>query len=337
MALESNTGKRVGLFGGNFDPFHYGHLNSMLDVAEHFGLDKVMAVPANVSPLRVQTQGSTAEQRVGMVRRGIEGSEDLIEVDTREIDRQGVSYTIDTIESYLGEENPHLFLIIGMDQFTKFDQWKSFDKILSLADLIVTSRPGMELPRDVEDWPAGVRPLVSDFDSQQALLKSGRTVYFYQLEDVDASGTEIRRKLRLGQDVRPLLPLGVQEYIAENKLYESVQRNIGDFEKFTQFCSGILNDKGGINVQVYDLRDRQAAAEFTLICSGTSTRHTSALAQHLTREVKKEYGVWPEGLEGANEGRWIVIDYGALMVHVFYDYVRQEYRLEELWTKRPGK
>jgi nicotinate-nucleotide adenylyltransferase len=95
-------------------------------------------------------------------------------------------------------------------------------------------------------------------------------------------------------------------------------------------------DKGGVNVKNYDLRDKSAPSEFTVICSGTSTRHATALAEHLTREVKKDYNVWPQNIEGQSEGRWIVIDYGALIMHTFYDYVRQEYRLEELWS-RPAK
>ena len=327
---------RVGVFGGTFDPFHYGHLNSIQEVAEHFGLDTVKAVPSFASPLRVQTQGSTPEQRAEMLRRGIQGSGDLIEIDTREIERGGVSYTIDTLNSYVGDDT-QLFLIVGMDQFLKFDQWKDFAKILEMADLIVTSRPGMDLPYSLDEWPMAVRGLVADFDSKQALLKSGRTVYFYQLEDVEASGTEIRKKIRFGQSVYTLIPPGVEEYIREQKLFESVSRNIGDFEKFTKFCEKVLIDKGGINVLTFDLRDQSAPSEFTLICSGSSTRHTTALAEHLIREIKKEYGVWPESLEGQSEGRWVVADYGSLIVHTFYDFVRQEYRLEELWTKRAKK
>jgi nicotinate-nucleotide adenylyltransferase len=327
---------RVGVFGGTFDPFHYGHLNSMQAVSEHFGLDKVKAVPSFASPLRVQTQGSTPEQRVEMLRRGIQGAGNLIEIDTREIERGGVSYTIDTLKSY-ADEATHLFLIVGMDQFLKFDQWKDFARILEMADLIVTSRPGMDLPYSLDEWPMAVRGLVADFDSKQALLKSGRTVYFYQLEDVEASGTEIRKKIRFGQSVHTLIPPGVEEYIREQKLFESVSRNIGDFEKFTKFCEKVLIDKGGINVLTFDLRDQSAPSEFTLICSGSSTRHTTALAEHLIREIKKEYGVWPESLEGQGEGRWVVADYGSLIVHTFYDFVRQEYRLEELWTKRAKK
>lgn len=332
------SANKVGFFGGNFEPFHYGHLNSMLSVAEMLELDEVRCIPAAKSPLRVQTQGSTPEQRMDMLKLGIRGHEDMIKIDTRELDRGGVSYTIDTLESYLKEHGENeIYLIIGMDQFLKFDQWKSFDKILSLVNLVVTSRPGMELPYSLEDWPLPLRNLVGDADSKEAMLKSGKTIHFVRLADVDASGTEIRRKIRFGQSVQALLPPSVDEYIRAHKLYETVQKSIGDFQKFAEYCSKVLTEKGGVNVQTYDLRDKSAPAEFTVICSGTSTRHATALAEHIMREVKKDFGVWPESIEGQVEGRWIVVDYGALIIHTFYDFVRNEYRLEELWSKPARK
>lgn len=326
---------KVGIFGGNFDPFHYGHLNSILTVADELGLDEMRVVPASISPLRVQTQSSTPEQRLEMLKRGVEGHENLIQIDTREIKRGGVSYTVDTVES-LKKENPEaeFTLIIGMDQFFKFDQWKNFDKILSLVDLAVTTRPGMELPYSLEEWPLGLRNLVGDADSKQAMLKTGKTIHFVRLEDVEASGTEIRRKIRISQDVQTLVAPPVIEYIRQNKLYETVGKSIGDFQKFAAYCESMLKEKGGVNVLTYDLRDRNAPSEFTVIASGTSTRHATALSEHLIKEVKKDYGVWPENIEGQSEGRWIVVDYGALIVHTFYDFVRQEYRLEDLWSKR---
>jgi len=323
---------KVGIFGGTFDPFHFGHLNSMLSIADFFELDQIKAVPSNTTPGRIQTQGSSPEHRIEMLRLGIKGNEHLIEIDTQEIERGGVSYSIDTIKSY-AKADDDLFLIIGMDQFSKFDKWKNFEEILGLVDLVVTSRPGTELPYSLEDWPAAVRGLVGDFDAKEAVLKNGQSIYFYQLEDVPVSSTEVRKKVRLGQDVQTLVPSGVEEYLRTNKLYESVQTHIGDFEKFTKFCEDVLNQNGGIQVKSYDLRHKEAPSEFTLIASGTSTRHTSALADHLTKEVKKQYGVWPEHIEGQGEGRWVVVDYGALIVHTFYDFVRQEYRLENLWTK----
>jgi nicotinate-nucleotide adenylyltransferase len=166
---------KIGIFGGNFDPFHYGHLNSVLTVADQLGLDQMRVIPASISPLRIQTQSSTPEQRLEMLKRGVEGHENLIQIDTREIKRGGVSYTVDTVES-IRKENPEaeLTLVIGMDQFFKFDQWKSFDKLLSLVDLAVTTRPGMELPYSLEEWPLGLRNLVGDADSKQAMLKTGK-------------------------------------------------------------------------------------------------------------------------------------------------------------------
>lgn len=324
---------KVGVFGGNFDPFHYGHLNSILTVAEKFALTEMRAVPAFISPLRVQTQGSSPTQRLEMLKLGLKGHEDLIRIDTQEMERGGVSYTIDTLDAYKENGDKDIHLIIGMDQFLKFDQWRQFDRILSDVDLVVTSRPGHELPFSMEDWPISVRAMVADHDRHQAMLKTGRNIHLVQLKDVDTSGSEIRRRIRLGQSIQTDVPPAVEEYIRTHKLYESVQNRIGDFKKFTDYCALNLTEKGGISVQSYDLRKSSAPSEFTLIASGTSTRHTTALAEHLIKEVKKDFGVWPESLEGQNEGRWVVVDYGALIIHVFYDYVRQEYKLEDLWTK----
>ncbi len=237
---------KIGIFGGAFDPIHYGHLNSMQTVAERLGLDKIKAIPSFSGPLRPQTQGASPEQRLEMCCLGVDELAPLVEVDRSELDRGGVSYTIDTLKA-LEKKSPeaHFSLIVGLDQFRQFDEWKNFDEILKRVDLAVTSRPGAEFPYSIERFPPGVRPLVEDFDGRQALLKTGHTIYFLQLQDVDASATEIRKKIRLGQSVHALLPSTVEEYIRENRLYESVAKNIGDFQKFTMFCAARLKEKGG--------------------------------------------------------------------------------------------
>lgn len=326
------TKNKIGIFGGSFDPIHFGHLNSMESVAERFGLDKIKAIPTFRGPLRPQTQGASAEQRLEMCRIGAAELGDLVEVDDVEIRREGVSYTIDTLKSLeKTEPDSQFYLIIGLDQFGKFGEWKDFEEILKRVDLVVTSRPGLEFPYSLEKFPSAVRALVDDFDGRQALLKSGHTIHFVHLQDVEASATEIRKKIRLGQDINHLVPLSISEYIRENHLYESVAKNIGDFQKFTEFCAQHLKEKGGISVRAFDLTNIDAPAEFTLIASGTSTRHATSIAESLVKEIKKEYGIWPQSIEGVSEGRWIVIDYGALIVHSFYDFVRSEYRLENLW------
>ena len=106
---------------------------------------------------------------------------------------------------------------------------------------------------------------------------------------------------------------------------------IGDFKKFSSFAGDVLFSKKGIQVRGFDLRKMSAPSEFAVICSGTSTRHTSSLAENLIDAVKEEYGVLPQSIEGLSEGRWVVLDYGSLIVHLFYDFVRQEYSIEKLW------
>ena len=108
---------------------------------------------------------------------------------------------------------------------------------------------------------------------------------------------------------------------------------MGDYEKFTHFCAEFLNSKKAINTRAFDLRDLVAPTEFSLIASGTSTRHAASLAENLIQAVKEEYGVYPQSLEGLGEGRWVLVDYGSLIVHVFYDFARQEYQLEQLWKQ----
>jgi len=133
------------VFGGNFDPFHFGHLNSILAVAEQFGLDKVKAVPAAKSPLRVQTQGSTPEQRLEMLKLGIKGHEDLIEVDYREINR-GASASPSTLRVDFKRRRSSFVFDHRHGSIYQIRPMESFDKILTEVDLIVTSRPEWNFP-----------------------------------------------------------------------------------------------------------------------------------------------------------------------------------------------
>ena len=125
----------------------------------------------------------------------------------------------------------------------------------------------------------------------------------------------------------------VLNYIKENNLYKTTNAKISDFKKFASFCAQILFDKKAIAVKGYDIEKISSTCDIALIASGTSTRHASSMAENLVRAVKDEFNLYPLGIEGVDEGRWVVVDYGALIVHVFYDFVRQEYRLEDLWKE----
>ncbi len=325
---------KVGIFGGSFNPPHMGHLNSLQTVMKKAGLGKIHVVPAAQNPLKKQIEGPTGEQRLEMTKIAVESWGSHFVVDDQEVKRGGLSYTIDTVKNLRNTiQAQDLFLIVGMDKFEELDQWKDMKDLLSETNLIVTSRPGYEFPKEMAELPAKIKKLAEEFDFNFIELKSGRSIQFIHLEDVELSSTELRKWLRNGKNVEKYIPLGVERFIKSHKLYQNLGKRIGDFEKFTHFCGEILFAKKGIQVRGFDLRQMSAPSEFSLVASGTSTRHTSSLAESVMEAVKDEYNVYPQSIEGAGEGRWVVLDYGSLIVHVFYDFVRQEYSLEKLWKE----
>lgn len=323
---------RIGIFGGSFNPPHLGHLNSLQTVLKKTGLNKIYVVPAAQNPLKKPIEGPTAEQRLKMTQLALNSYGSQFEVDDQEIRRGGKSYTIETIKKYRTQVKAEdLYLIIGMDKFHEFDLWKDYKEILTETNLIVTSRPGFDFPESMDDVPTKIKRLIDEFDFNFIELKTGRNIQFIRLQDTTISSTELRKKLRIGKNTSKELPLSVENYIKENKFYRNLGEQIGDFEKFTIFCGNILFSRKGIQIRAFDLKKLSAPSEFTLVASGTSTRHSSSLAENLIQAVKEEYGVLPQNIEGLSEGRWVVLDYGNLIIHLFYDFVRQEYSIEKIW------
>ncbi len=331
MKTKISANDRVGLFGGSFNPFHVGHINAIQSVQKALKLDYIVVLPASQNPLKEIVDGPSAAERLQMAQLGILDLE-FVEIDEQEIKRGGKSYSINSVESYSKLVLPeNLFLILGIDQFENFDKWKDFEKILKLSNLIVLSRPGFQLPFSLDDLPSGLVSQVQEMDRQFVHLKTDRTIEFLQIKNSSVSASEIRKKLRSGRNVDKLIPIKVEEFIRSSNLYAPLKEKIADYEKFTHFCADILFSRKAIALKGYNLKGMEAPTDFTLIASGTSTRHASSLAENLIIAVKEEFNVRPQAVEGLNEGRWIVLDYGVLIVHLFYDFVRQEYQLEELW------
>lgn len=324
--------QRIGIFGGTFNPVHLGHINSAHTVFRRLKLDRLFIVPAHENPLKMFVEGPSPEQRLEMAKVAFLIESEGFSVDDQEILRSGPSYTITTVLNYRKRYPAEaIYLILGADHLHTLERWKDFDRLVRECNLVFTSRPGSELPRDVESFPARIAAEIEMFEKGFAQLKSGRYIEFVQLEDQDVSASEVRKRIRTGQKVSNLIPGSVEDYIHTHGLYGPIGAKIGDFEKFTEFCRNKLDERKAVNVAKYDLRTRSAPSEFAVVASGTSTRHASSLAENLIRDTRNEYGVLPQGIEGLSEGRWVLLDYGSLIVHVFYDYVRNEYQLEELW------
>lgn len=186
--------RRIGVFGGTFDPIHLGHLAAANEVGSLLGLDRVLLVPANEQPLKPAPHAS-AEHRLAMTRLATQGN-DLLAVSTVDLDRGGATYTVDTLAD-LAREHPdaELTFIAGADAVASLDQWKDPERLRTLARFVGVTRPGHETPRG----------------------ESG--LHVVEVPGVAVSSTEVRRRIRAGAPIRYLVPDAVVEYVERNQLY----------------------------------------------------------------------------------------------------------------------
>lgn len=321
----------IAIYGGTFDPFHVGHVYCIQTIFEKTKTEKIYVVPNCQNPLKNEGDGPTPEQRLAMVEVGVSELDNVV-VDAQEVERGGKSFTIDTVMNYRKEYGAEqINLVIGLDQFYQLAQWKNYEKLLEECNFLVVSRPGNMLPMSVEDIPEQIRKHVDVLDRTFLAFKSGRTLEFLRVKGIDVAATEIRKLLRTARSVDKYLDIKVEEYIKEHNLYPLIGPKVGDYNEFTKFCADRLYNRKAVNLKAFNLSKMASPSDYAIIASGTSKRHAQALAEWLHKEVKNQYGLNPLSIEGADEGRWVLVDYGQLIVHIFYDYVRTEYNLESLW------
>lgn len=208
--------KPIGIFGGTFDPIHYGHLRTAFEMIQAVDLEEVRFMPCADPPHRGETYAGPRE-RFEMVRVAIDGQPGFV-ADDRELRRDGPSWTIDTLLS-LREEMPDssLALIVGMDAFLGLPKWHRWDEFLDVAHLLVAHRPGWRAP---DIGPLG--ELLNDRGTLRVedLHESphGR-IHIHAVTQLEISSTEIRELVEAGRDPRFLMPDPVREVIAESGCY----------------------------------------------------------------------------------------------------------------------
>ena len=326
--------KRIGIFGGSFNPFHKGHLNNVLHVADKIDLNKVFIVPAYQTPHKTFIEDPSPEQRLKIAQLGCLEYENILQVDPIEVERRNVSYTITTLKQ-LNKKDADLFLIIGLDLFYHFDNWKDYEEILQITNIIVTSRPNWFFPESLKQFPKGLQSYIKEFGFQKTQLKSGKTIEFVQIgKDIDVSSTYLRRRIQYNKSTFHYLDLKAEEYIKEHQIYQKASRdNEIDAKQLTLFCKDILDDKKAVNIKAFYISPISSITDYTLIASGTSRKHTQSLSEILIQNVKDRFCISPINTEGIEEGNWVLVDYGFLIVHIFYNYIRDKYQLESLWDK----
>ncbi len=205
---------RIGLFGGTFDPVHYGHLRPAIEIAEHFRLDALHLLPNHRPVHRGQPRAST-DDRIAMLELALAGI-DTLAIDTREAFRDRPSWSVDTLTEWR-EEHPEACLIffMGVDAFARFDTWGGWERILELANLGIMDRPGASLSSFAEQLIATQRSACGERIEDH----STGVIQRFEVTQLSISATEIRRCVSEDQDIRFLLPDQVTEYIVKHGLY----------------------------------------------------------------------------------------------------------------------
>lgn len=214
--------RRIGLFGGTFDPVHIGHLRSALETAELLGLDELRLLPAARPPHREAPQVS-AQQRLAMVELAAAGVAPL-RVDARELARDKPSYTIDTLESLRAElgTDVQLVLLVGWDAFCGLPTWHRWEELLQHCHLAVLQRPDADT-----EAPEALRDLLAarSVADPNALSGAAGQVTFIWQTPLAVSATQIRALLAQGRSPRFLVPDAVLNYIEAHGLYRVPQTN----------------------------------------------------------------------------------------------------------------
>jgi len=188
---------KVGIFGGTFDPIHMGHLITAQSVKELRNLEKIIFIPAFISPHKSDAKTSSPEDRLNMIKLAIEAIP-FFEYSDMEVKKGGISYSIDTLRE-LKKKYDNLELIIGYDNIFTFHTWKKPDEILKLAKIIVLKRRSSH-PPEFED-------------------KYYHQAIFVETRGIEISATDIRERVKNGLPINFLVPPDVMEYIYKQKLY----------------------------------------------------------------------------------------------------------------------
>ncbi|MBR4881353.1 MAG: nicotinate (nicotinamide) nucleotide adenylyltransferase [Clostridia bacterium] len=193
---------KLGIYGGTYAPVHKGHIGAALEFKRQFGLDKLLIVPANLPPHKDIPKGDSPLHRLNMLKLAFEGCEG-IEVSTYELDREGKSYSVETLRHFSSPDT-ELYFLCGTDMLLCMHQWYKAEEIAKLATLVYTRREN-----DSE--------LDGCISSQIEMLK---TEYGFRIEELKMKPLELSSTLiRNSADKTPYLPESIARYIEENNLY----------------------------------------------------------------------------------------------------------------------
>lgn len=212
---------RVGLFGGTFNPVHWGHLKTADEIRRIFDLTRVIFIPTNISPHKESEDVVPAQHRLKMLDLAVEDNPYFFTSDV-ELKRHERSYSIETLTYFTQtlEKDLDLFFILGMDAFLEINTWKNYQGLFSLCNFIVMTRPGYEVKGIHNVIPS---QLMNDFtympDEKRFVHRSRLSIYFTEVTPIDISSCSIRALMKNNLSINTMLPEKVKYYIEEHKFY----------------------------------------------------------------------------------------------------------------------
>ena len=359
---------RIGILGGTFDPIHIGHLRVAEEVRESQKLSEIWFIPASSPPHKHLVEASFSH-RYEMVKRAIKDCEYFSVLDI-ESKRKGPSFTIDTLKALNKEfgDQKEFYFILGSDAFLGFNTWKSYKEIPCYANLIVMVRDKNDIPLIknflYKYWPE-YSELKEDFFYSEKKLKN---VILQEVTHLQISSTDIRKRCKKSLSIRFLVSEQVRCYILEKRLYlkeindnglEQKQQkmeeklaleNMKDFSLEGPKKIQVENDSKlkdlnlveelvkqvwenkGENIIVLDVKGLSSITNYFIITHGRSTKHVQGMVDKIQRQMRKK-GVKCSGIEGEREGKWCLMDYNDVVIHIFYEPIRYVYDLEGLWSQ----
>ncbi|OPZ74416.1 MAG: Nicotinate-nucleotide adenylyltransferase [Verrucomicrobia bacterium ADurb.Bin474] len=317
----SEPRRRVGLFGGSFDPPHIGHAVMALDACESMALDELWFVPAYQAPLKGHSPVASARHRLEMIRI-LANADSRFRVWQGELLSERPCFTVETVDQFhRARPDVELFLFIGADQANQLDKWYQVDRIKQMARLVVFARPGY-------------------------ILDEGRGLTGIRTHQIELSSSEIRERLTRGLPVSIFLPTGIDHYIQNHQLYldpkvtipESSMRNQKTDQKeipsALKDCCEALLDKKAVDLRIIDVKGVSSITDYYVLATGESGPQLRAMANSAYSSLKSA-----DGAKGVVDGDplsgWVVMDAYEFVVHLFRPEVRENYALESLWKDRP--
>jgi nicotinate-nucleotide adenylyltransferase len=218
---EPEAPQRLGLFGGTFNPIHYGHLRSAEEVCEALGLTRLWFIPAGEPPHKAAQGITPFETRLEMTRLAV-GDHPVMSVSDLEGRRPGRSYSIETLRQVRCEVGPtwELYFILGLDAVLEIASWKDYRDLFTLSHFVVLDRPGYDRQLLGEVLLREVHPQFKPLQGEHGFRHhAGHKVIFQETTLLDISGTTIRNLVGQGHSIRYLLPEAVRRYIINHKFY----------------------------------------------------------------------------------------------------------------------